>query len=131
MRSRIAIIGLAGLAVSCVALAVMVKPSDSTASACAGRATGTLHQVTISQAKLSQAHTTAQLCDRLEITNQDSKSRLVAFGKHEHHVTYDGVEERLLKQGEHLTITLDQVGDFTFHDHFQDEVQGFFTVLDK
>ena len=89
---------------------------------------GADHIVTISQARLSSTNINGKLCDRLTITNEDSRLRLMAFGRHDHHRAYDSVVERLLSQGQSLTVTMDQPGRFTFHDHLDDAVVGYFTV---
>lgn len=84
--------------------------------------------VTIRNGAATPDMTTGNLCDTLTITNQDPIDREIAFGPHEDHVPYDGIAERLLEQGQSLTVTLNQVGTFHFHDHIHDEVQGYFTV---
>lgn len=86
------------------------------------------HLVTIQNDALKPAHTTAVRCDTLTIINQDDKLREIGFGVHDHHQAYDGVAERNLEQGQSFTITLNQTGQYKFHDHFQDEVAGNFTV---
>ncbi|MGC1177034.1 MAG: hypothetical protein WA843_03090 [Candidatus Saccharimonadales bacterium] len=86
------------------------------------------YTVTIKDNRARPAHTSAKLCDHLTITNLDYIEREVAFGPHENHVAYDGVTERLLDRGQSLSVTLVQAGNFRFHDHFQDEVQGTFSV---
>ncbi len=87
-----------------------------------------VYHVVMQDEKATPQHTLAKLCDKLVITNLDPKERLVAFGPHEHHVSYDGVSERILAQGQSLTITLIQPGTFYFHDHTDDIVNGTFTV---
>ena len=99
----------------------------SSANACANHSTTPVHRVTLQHGGANPVHTTGRLCDRLVITNADSKPRLVAFGPHDDHVAYDGVAERLLGPDEGLTITMNQLGNYRFHDHLQDEVQGTFT----
>lgn len=89
---------------------------------------GTAHVVTIADSKLSVVHTYAKACDTLTITNEDNQLRLMAFGEHDHHQPYDGVEEKTLGPGQSLTVTLNQVGTFTFHDHVDDSSVGQFTV---
>lgn len=86
------------------------------------------HQVTIQNNQISPQHTDGKLCDTLMITNKDNRIRLIAFGQHDEHQPYDDVEEKALKQNESLTVTLNQAGSFLFHDHFQDEAKGTFTV---
>jgi hypothetical protein len=86
------------------------------------------HQVVIQNNKVIPVNTVAPLCDSLTITNLDDKERLVAFGLHEHHVPYDGTTDKILIQGQSLTVTLVQAGHFRFHDHYHGEIQGTFTV---
>lgn len=86
------------------------------------------HKVTITDSKVTPKTTTGKLCDTLVITNTDNVTRLMAFGDHDHHTPYDGVEERLLKRNESVRITFDKTGSFHFHDHIHDEVEGYFNV---
>ena len=88
----------------------------------------TEHTVTISEGKLSAYNFEAKACDTFTIVNSDDQLRLMAFGVHEKHQTYAGVTEDTLKPGEQMTVTLEQLGTFTFHDHLHDEVKGTFTV---
>jgi hypothetical protein len=86
------------------------------------------HRVIIRNDKVSPAHTEAHKCDSLAIVNLDDKQRLMAFGRHEDHISYDGVSERLLSKGQELKVTLISKGTYLFHDHAQAAVQGTFTV---
>jgi len=86
------------------------------------------HTVTIENDTATPVHTQAARCDRLTIINRDDKRREIAFGIHDRHVAYDGVLQRLLRKNESLTVNLTQSGDYHFHDHFQEEVEGTFTV---
>lgn len=72
----------------------------------------------------------AKLCDRLTISNLDGQLRLLAFGEHEKHISYDGIVEKQLKNGQSFSIELNQLGKYGFHDHFQEEVQARFTVAE-
>jgi hypothetical protein len=94
------------------------------------RTKGKNHQVVMRDDMVTPEHTAAPLCDTLTITNEDNLNRLVAFGPHDHHTPYDGVTARLLTSGQSLTVTLNQTGNFRFHDHLHDTVQGTFTVTD-
>lgn len=89
---------------------------------------GATHQVVIENNQLSVAQIDGHLCDTMTIINEDDRIRLMAFGKHDHHQPYDGVVEKVLSKGESLTITFDQLGNFLFHDHLEDQVHGTFTV---
>ena len=91
----------------------------------------TVHIVVIKDDKTSPAHTMGKLCDKLTITNLDNEDRLIAFGQHEHHTPYDNVTERLLGKNQSLTVTMTELGNYKFHDHIHDEVQGTFTVTDN
>lgn len=89
---------------------------------------GTNHQVLIQNDIATPAHTAAKLCDTLTITNKDTRPRLMAFGIHEEHIQYDGVSEKEIRQDQSLTVTLNQAGTYTFHDHIGDVAKGEFTV---
>jgi hypothetical protein len=52
----------------------------------------------------------------------------MAFGKHDKHISYDGVSEQLVAQGQSLTVRLVSTGTYLFHDHEADETSGTFTV---
>lgn len=86
------------------------------------------HVVSIQGDSVLPAHTAAAKCDTMTITNLDDTRRLMAFGHHDDHVPYDGIKERYLTKDQSITVTLDQTGEFLFHDHLHDEVQGTFTV---
>lgn len=88
------------------------------------------YKAVIEGGKVKPAHIAAKLCDRLTITNLDDKSRNMAFGRHEKHVSYDGVTEKLLRRGESLSVMLVKPGDYIFHDHYDDGVRATFTVTD-
>ena len=88
----------------------------------------TAHHVVFRDNMVLPEHTTARLCDTLTITNEDPQLRLAAFGPHARHISYDGISERALRQGQSLTVTLIKAGNFTFHDHINDLLRGSFTV---
>lgn len=79
---------------------------------------------------ISPAHTQAKPCDTLTIKNEGTITRIMAFGVHEQHVSYDGKKETRLTEGQELTITLNQKGTFLFHDHLYEDVSANFTVAD-
>ncbi|HEX4774449.1 MAG TPA: cupredoxin domain-containing protein [Candidatus Saccharimonadales bacterium] len=86
------------------------------------------HKVIIKNDQAIPAHTDAKQCDTLEIINEDNGIKLMAFGPHEHHVSYDGVSERVLGPGQNFSVRLIETGTFQFHDHSTDTAQGSFTV---
>lgn len=86
------------------------------------------HKIAIHNDQATPKHVEGSLCDTLTITNQDDRIRLIAFGKHDNHIEYDGVSERYLKKGQSLTVTLSKVGTYIVHDHLQEDAGGTFTV---
>jgi len=91
--------------------------------------TGHHWYVTILNNRVVPQHTSVHRCDVLTITNDDDRDRLLAFGPHDHHISYDGVSERLIGTGHSVTITLVKTGTYPFHDHQDaDHVHGDFTV---
>ncbi|HSX28599.1 MAG TPA: hypothetical protein VLF60_04085 [Candidatus Saccharimonadales bacterium] len=104
--------------------------SDAQAASLTCAKTGTAHQVTITHNVMQPARVLAKRCDTLTITNTDDVLREIAFGAHEHHEAYNNVSEQPLQYGQRFTITLNQTGDYTFHDHLHDEVTGEFTVAE-
>lgn len=100
-----------------------------------GKATGacvgssTMHMVVIKNGVANPSHTDAHLCDTIMFMNEDSVSRFIAFGPHDHHELYGGVEGLELSSAqEDQTLTLNEAGTYTFHDHLHDEMTGDFTV---
>ena len=102
----------------------------STAINCEGKE-GAIHEVIIQNDTVTPANTNGKLCDTITITNKDDKSRDIAFGQHDHHVAYDGIEVKTIGKDQSFTIFLNKAGQYIFHDHDQDAVKGSFVVLSK
>lgn len=92
------------------------------------KTTGQSLTIDISGDKMNPEATTGKVCDTLTITNSDPKTRLVAFGHHDSHKEYDGVTEKILRQGQSFTVTLNEKGTYTVHDHYDDAAEATFTV---
>lgn len=107
-----------------IALHTAKQPGD-----CSG-STGRTYVMVIQNDVVQPQRITAARCDTLTIRNDDDVSRLIAFGNHDHHVAYDGVTEKVLIRGASLSVRLNATGEYHFHDHEHDEVQGYFTVED-
>jgi hypothetical protein len=86
------------------------------------------HRVIVKDDTVDPTTTYASKCDTLVITNLDANQRLMAFGKHDNHISYDGVSEQLLNQGQSLTVHLIKSGSYIFHDHSDQMVRGSFVV---
>lgn len=132
LRNGLLGLGLLAIVALTVVLAVLVANRQSRSDAltdktCAAKPHKN-YQAVIQADKIKPTHIDARQCDRLTIVNRDDDTRLLAFGLHEKHRPYDGVSERLLSQGQSLTVTLIQTGNFRLHDHIHDEVQATFTV---
>lgn len=88
----------------------------------------TNHQFTIKNGEISPAHIEAELCDSLTFINKDDKVREIGFGFHPNHDGYAGQDDLLVYKGRPKTITLNQTGEFLFHDHLDPGAVGTFTV---
>lgn len=89
---------------------------------------GENHKVFIKDGVVTPSHTEAQLCDSLSFINQDSVAHEMAFGTYPNHELYGGESGPTVRSGRPETITLNQTGDYTFHDHHDESVSGTFTV---
>ncbi len=130
MKSKIIIIiaVLVGLGLGIGGTQLLRAKSDAGKTCSTPVVNAESHNIMIMGGKTEPSKITGKLCDSLTITNMDTVAREIAFGPHEKHVPYDGVAERVLNEGQSLTITLNQTGSFHFHDHLHDEVGGYFTV---
>ena len=57
------------------------------------------HKVTISNGLVNPSYTSANKCDTLTFINEDSDTREISFGEHDHHGVYAGVTEVEIKPG--------------------------------
>lgn len=127
MHKRVGIaVGILVVIGAGIALAFSLH-GKSAADACQATA-GQNYHVVITNGKASNDNLRAHMCDTLTFTNKDAIAREIAFGPHEHHVPYDGVAERVLNKNQSFTVTLNQTGNFRWHDHLHDEVEGTFAV---
>lgn len=86
------------------------------------------HKVMIEHGQLSPYQTTAHKCDTLTFINKDSAVREMAFGTHPHHGVYAGMFDVLVSTNRPKSIVLSELGTYNFHDHFDEDVAGVFTV---
>lgn len=86
------------------------------------------HEVVISSTKVSPLHTKTQRCDTLTFENKDGADHMLMFGPLDAPTSYGGLYEVVVHGGHSKTITLNEVGDFSFHDHSGHNVMGHFTV---
>jgi len=89
---------------------------------------GTAYESKIENNSITPSYIYAKRCDRITVTNLDNEVRRIAFGKHEQHVTYDGITETILPKDKSFTFVLRQTGKYVYHDHNNDEVKADFIV---
>lgn len=89
---------------------------------------GVNHKVIIQSGSVVPMHVDARLCDTLTFINEDDTSRSIAFGRHLEHITYGGEYEVGVNRGRPQTITLNQPGEYIFHDHLEPDTGGSFSV---
>jgi cytochrome o ubiquinol oxidase operon protein cyoD len=88
------------------------------------------HFVTISGGTASPLRIDAQRCDTLTLINQDDQMRTIRFSTSSQNASYGGVDEVTVRKGRPETITLNEVGEYTFHDQQVSELQGYFSVTE-
>ena len=86
------------------------------------------HIITISGSKVSPIHVQAQRCDTLTFINTDDSKREIAFGIHPEDMSYGGEDKVTINDGHPEIITLNESGDFVFHDHMDPSLTGHFSV---
>lgn len=94
--------------------------------ACQGR--GENHKVTIKGGAVSPFRIEARLCDTLTFINEDDKTVNITFGQHLQHISYAGEYEVSVYKGRPASITLNETGEYLFHDHLDPAVTGNFSV---
>lgn len=86
------------------------------------------HQIILVHGAISPTQITAHLCDTLSFTNQDSVTRTIAFGTVDKPAPYVGQNGVIVRKGQSETITLNQVGNYSFYDNLSHNLTGTFTV---
>lgn len=89
---------------------------------------GKTYKMEVSNQSIDPKYIEANLCDKLTITNKSDKLRLIAFGQHEEHKSYDGISEKPLEKGESFQIELNRSGEFSLHDHLDESFIATFKV---
>jgi len=86
------------------------------------------HTVIIKDNQVSTRHISAQLCDTLVLTNNDSSDREFVFNSQGRTVSYGGMYNIPVKGGRYKSITMNEIGIFSFRDSKNPEVTGHFEV---
>lgn len=100
--------------------------SGKDTGACSGNETN--HIVTIDNGAVNPSHVEASRCDTLTLINEEDADITIAFGLHPNDVSYGGHDEIVLDDRRPETITLNQTGNFFFHDHQGSSIIGHFFV---
>lgn len=88
----------------------------------------TNHIITIKDGKASPILTQANQCDTLVFMSEDAGTRTITFGQYPEHETYSGENDIAARKNYPGTITLNQIGTYTFHDLNDPNLTGIFTV---
>jgi cytochrome o ubiquinol oxidase operon protein cyoD len=86
------------------------------------------HIITINNGLPSPAYIKASLCDTLTFVNEDDVERELTFAEHPAVGSYGGEFELHVSKGRPETITLNEAGEFTFHDHINPDFSGRFLI---
>ncbi len=107
---------------------------DESISEISGKETGACdqnlknHIVTIRDGIIDPSHIEAKRCDTLTLLNKDKTDYTIAFGIHPQDISYGGMDEVVIDDKRPETITLNQTGNFFFHDHQGSSIIGHFFV---
>ncbi len=91
---------------------------------------GSNHKVVIANDMVTTPHIYAKLCDTITFINEDQTARNITFGTHPEHGPYAGNDEISVTKSRSNSVTLNQTGDYQFHDHEDPRITGGFTVTE-
>ena len=70
-------------------------------------------------------------CDTVTVLNKDDRTRYIAFGEHDSHIEYDGLDEQILHASQSFDFVAIEIGTFKIHDHLDDHVESLLVVYEK
>lgn len=88
------------------------------------------HIVTITNGTVYPIRTDAGLCDTLTFVNRDETNRDITFADYFGSTSYGGEDKVTVSGGKSETITLNQLGDFSFIVSADPNVSGYFIVAE-
>ena len=109
-----------------VGVAVAMQPLPDTVAAKCTKP-GIVHEMRVGKDDVTPPRIDGKQCDTLRITNNTGSERKIMFGHVDAMESYDGIHEKILKDGESFSVRLFEKGEFHFHEHESDLV-GNFTV---
>jgi cytochrome o ubiquinol oxidase operon protein cyoD len=86
------------------------------------------HIVTISNTAVTPQYTDAKRCDTITFKSDDGMNYMLMFGSHETPSSYGGLDDVSLRGSRSEILTLNETGDFSFHDHMDPSLVGHFSV---
>lgn len=107
---------------------------DENISQVGGRPTGACqgnnanHEIVISSRRVTPTYVEARRCDTLTFRSGDGVGYKLMFGPHDAPVSYGGLYEVPVRADRSEIITLNEVGNFSFHDSSNQSLKGQFTV---
>lgn len=106
---------------------------DENIAVIGGRETGACqgnqanHEVIVSNL-INPGHIEAERCDTLSLKSGDAKDHHIMFGLPDSSISYGGLFDVSVRSDRAKIITLNEVGDFSFHDHGNPAAIGHLTV---
>jgi plastocyanin len=89
----------------------------------------TIHEIRIADGKAEPQTIETELCDKLRFISDDNEHHVMTFGGHSHHSSYPGFKEESQDEiGDFQEITLSLSGTFYFHDHLNQNLNGYVTI---
>ena len=107
---------------------------DENIAEVSGRPTGACqgnkanHVVTLSGVEVKPFHITAKRCDTITFKSGDNVPYELMFGPHDSPKSYGGLYEIEVRADRAEIITLNETGNFSYHDSTDHGVTGSFTV---
>jgi cytochrome o ubiquinol oxidase operon protein cyoD len=86
------------------------------------------HEVIISSKGVNPGYIEARRCDTLTFKSEGDVSYELMFGPHDSPSSYGGLYEVPVRVGRSKILTLNEVGDFSFHDRSDHDLMGRFSV---
>lgn len=86
------------------------------------------HVVTISSVEVTPFHVNAKRCDTITFKSGGGVAYELMFGPHDKPISYGGLYEIEVRADRAEIITLNETGNFTYHDSTDHGVTGSFTV---
>lgn len=88
----------------------------------------TSHVITLGNDAQKPGVIETERCDTLTFINKDDFAHEIAFGTHPDDISYGGLDKVVIDSGKSETITLNEAGEFVFHNHAAENLDGYLIV---